>query len=53
LKEDLDPLIRELNLSVKEILPIISFLNTLNETDFDKEIPERVPSGLEVGGNIQ
>ena len=52
-KEELDPLIKELNLSVKEILPIISFLNTLNETEFDKKIPERVPSGLAVGGNIQ
>ncbi len=51
-KEDFDPLIRELNLSVKEMGPIISFLNTLNGDEFDKEIPESVPSGLPVGGNI-
>ena len=52
-KEQFDPLVKELNLSVKEMGPIISFLNTLNDSDFDKEIPERVPSGLQVGGNIQ
>ena len=50
--ENFDPLIRELNLSVKEMGPIISFLNTLNDPDFDKEIPETVPSKLTAGGNI-
>ncbi|RKR12454.1 cytochrome c peroxidase [Maribacter vaceletii] len=48
-----DPFIKQLNLSVKEMSLIISFLNTLNDTDFDKEIPEKVPSGLPVGGNIK
>ena len=38
-KESFDPLVRELKLSVKEMGPIISFLNTLNDPDFDKEIP--------------
>ena len=47
-----DPLIRELELSVKEMSLIISFLNTLNDDNFDKEVPEEVPSGLAVGGNI-
>lgn len=47
-----DPLLKELNLSVKEMAPIISFLNTLNDSNFDKEIPLAVPSGLPVGGNI-
>ena len=51
-KEQFDPLVKELNLSVKEMRPIISFLNTLNDPGFDKEIPESVPSGLLVGGNI-
>ena len=50
--EQLDPLVDELNLSVKDIGPIISFLNTLNDDNFDREIPESVPSGLPVGGNI-
>ena len=52
-KEDFDPFVRELNLSVKEMSLIISFLNTLNDNAFSKDIPETVPSGLPVGGNIQ
>jgi len=48
-----DPFVRQLNLSVKEMSQIISFLNTLNDTNFDRTIPESVPSGLAVGGNIQ
>ncbi|EAR02052.1 cytochrome-c peroxidase [Maribacter sp. HTCC2170] len=51
-KEKFDPFVRELELSVKEMSLIISFLNTLNDDDFDKSIPEKVPSGLSVGGNI-
>lgn len=51
-KEQFDPLVRELELSVKEMSLIISFLNTLNDDDFDKTIPQKVPSGLAVGGNI-
>jgi cytochrome c peroxidase len=52
-KEMFDPLVKELQLSVKDMSLIISFLNTLNDENFDKEIPEKVPSGLPVGGNIQ
>jgi cytochrome c peroxidase len=51
-KEGFDPFVRELKLSVKEMSLIISFLNTLNDDSFDKEIPQSVPSGLPVGGNI-
>ncbi|WP_190808791.1 cytochrome-c peroxidase [Flagellimonas sp. S3867] len=47
-----DPFVRELRLSVKEMALIISFLNTLNDEEFDKSIPENVPSGLPVGGLI-
>lgn len=50
--EQLDPLIDEVELRVKNMNPIISFLNTLNDTSFDKSEPESVPSGLPVGGNI-
>ncbi|MCK0144809.1 cytochrome-c peroxidase [Arenibacter sp. F26102] len=52
-KEMFDPFVRELQLSVKDMSLITSFLNTLNDDNFDKEIPERVPSGLPVGGDIQ
>lgn len=48
-----DPFVRELNLSVKEMSLIISFLNTLNDDSFDRSIPDKVPSGLAVGGNIK
>ncbi|UII79459.1 cytochrome-c peroxidase [Flagellimonas sp. CMM7] len=47
-----DPFVHDLELSVKEMGLIISFLNTLNDPDFDKTIPENVPSGLPVGGFV-
>ena len=52
-KSKFDPLVFELKLSVKEMGQIISFLNTLNDPDFDRSIPGQVPSGLPVGGNIE
>ena len=52
-KEDLDPLIREVDLKVKDMSSIISFLNALNDDSFDKSEPLAVPSGLPVGGNIR
>ncbi|GAB5552536.1 MAG: cytochrome c peroxidase [Saprospiraceae bacterium] len=52
-RQQLDTLIQQIDMSVKEIGPIISFLNTLNDTNFDKAIPESVPSGLSVGGDIR
>jgi cytochrome c peroxidase len=33
--------------------PLVAFIRTLNDPNFDKSIPENVPSGLPVGGNIQ
>jgi cytochrome c peroxidase len=32
---------------------LIEFLRALSDDSFDKTIPERVPSGLPVGGKIQ
>ncbi len=51
-KDSLDPLVRSLDLTVKEMGPIINFLLCLNDQDFDKEVPGAVPSGLQVAGNI-
>lgn len=51
--EQLDTLIKEIRLNVRDMAPIISFFNTLNDNSFDKEIPETVPSKLPVGGNLQ
>ncbi|MCF7569062.1 cytochrome-c peroxidase [Sabulilitoribacter arenilitoris] len=49
----IDTLAKNLTLKVKDMSSIISFLNTLNDEGFDKTIPEKVPSGLQVGGNIK
>ncbi len=35
------------------VAAIVAFLQALNDPNFDREIPETVPSGLPVGGNIQ
>ncbi|GAA3585031.1 cytochrome-c peroxidase [Snuella lapsa] len=48
----IDSLAKKLTLKVKDMAPIISFLNTLNDDSFDKTIPDKVPSGLMVGGDI-
>lgn len=52
-KEKFDPLVRELELSVKDMSQIISFLNSLNDDSFDTNVPEKVPSGLSVAGDIE
>ena len=45
-------LVEELKVDVKQMGQIINFLLCLNDENFDREIPESVPSGLPVGGNI-
>lgn len=51
-KDSLDVLVIDMDVGAKNMSKIISFLNALNDEDFDKSIPDRVPSGLNVGGNI-
>lgn len=41
---------RRLNLNNNQINQIIQFLNSLNDEDFDRSVPNDVPSGLNVGG---
>lgn len=41
-----------LDLNRRDIDEILLFLNTLNDDSFDKTIPQTVPSGLAVGGNL-
>lgn len=50
--DSIDPLARALKLKVKDFGPIENFLLSLNDENFDKVIPDTVPSGLLVGGNI-
>ena len=52
-KDQLDPLVKMIDIRVKDMNSIISFLNTLNDNRFDRSEPESVPSGLPVGGNIK
>lgn len=52
IEKQLDPLVKELDIPVKDMSPIISFLNTLNDEKFDRSEPISVPSGLPVGGDI-
>jgi len=44
--------LRQLDIPDDNVASIIAFLNTLNDENFDKEIPNRVPSNLNPGGNI-
>lgn len=50
---DLDEEVRDLTLNGGDINEIVAFLNALNDENFDKTIPESVPSNLSVGGNIE
>lgn len=50
--EQIDPLVEKLNVDFKDISLIVEFLNSLNDDNYDKSIPSRVPSNLMVGGNI-
>ena len=51
--EELDPLVRELRDVDGEDVDLTEFLRALSDDSFDRTIPERVPSGLPVGGRIQ
>ncbi|MDB6007533.1 MAG: hypothetical protein JWR15_4520 [Prosthecobacter sp.] len=42
----LDPLLRQMNLLPEDHAPIKAFLESLNSDEYDKTVPERVPSGL-------
>lgn len=48
----LDPNLLDLRVNPQDIPDIIAFLRVLNDANLDLEIPEEVPSGLPVGGNL-
>jgi cytochrome c peroxidase len=50
---DLDNDARNLNVNGGDIDEIVAFLRALSDDNFDKTVPESVPSNLPVGGNIQ
>jgi cytochrome c peroxidase len=51
-KSQLDPIVEVLKVDFKDISLIVEFLNTLNDESFDRSVPQSVPSGLKVGGNL-
>lgn len=48
--QELDPLLAEQRLQRDQVDEIIAFLDGLNDPDFNRDVPNRVPSGLPVGG---
>lgn len=44
----LDPLLRQMNMLPEDHEPIKAFLDSLKSDDYDKSVPDRVPSGLSV-----
>ena len=51
-RSQIDPLTRTLDDPDDHERELIAFLDALNDKDFDRKIPERVPSGLNPGGEI-
>lgn len=46
----LDPLLRRLNLLPEDHAAILAFLEALSSDDYDRSVPDKVPSGLLVPG---
>ena len=52
-RNQIDPLARQLNMRGRGQSDLIAFLRALDDPNFDRTIPDRVPSGLAVGGRIE
>jgi cytochrome c peroxidase len=50
--DQIDPLVRQLNMRGGQ-QDLIAFLGALDDPGFDRTIPDRVPSGLPVGGRLK
>lgn len=51
-RDQIDPLARQLNMR-RGAGDIIAFLRALDDPSFDRTVPQRVPSGLPVGGRLR
>ena len=51
-REQIDPLARRLNMRGRGQQDLVAFLRALDDPNFDRTVPERVPSGLLVGGRL-
>ena len=49
---ELSPALAAQTLQQSQVDDIIAFMGALNDPDFDRDVPNRVPSGLQVGGLI-
>jgi cytochrome c peroxidase len=52
-RDQLDPLARRLNMRGRGERDLLAFLRALDDPDFDRTIPERLPSGLPAGGRLK
>jgi cytochrome c peroxidase len=52
-RDQIDPLARQLNMRGRGQGDLIAFLRALDDPNFDRTVPEHVPSGLPVGGQLQ
>ena len=52
-RDQIDPLARQLNMRGRGQGDLIAFLRALDDPNFDRTVPDRVPSGLPVGGQLQ
>ena len=52
-RDQIDPLVRQLNMRGRGQQDLIAFLRALDDPNFDRTVPDRVPSGLLVGGRLQ
>lgn len=51
-RDQIDPSARQLNMR-RGSRDIVAFLRALDDPNFDRTIPARVPSGLPVGGRLK
>ena len=52
-RDQIDPLALQLDMRGRGQRDIVAFLAALDDPEFDRTIPARVPSGLTVGGRLQ
>jgi cytochrome c peroxidase len=52
-RNQLDPLLRELDDVDDQMRDLVAFLGALGDDSFDRTVPTRVPSGLPPGGNLR
>jgi len=52
-RDQIDPLARQLNMRGRGQRDLIAFLQALDDPNFDRTVPKRVPSGLQVGGRLK